>query len=63
VTCCAAAEAHLFGVEQARDHEMCWWAWPDDEVEHKKLELVMKLSEYMGNDPEKVLLPADSVLV
>ncbi len=42
---------------------MCWWAWPDDEVEHKKLELVMKLSEYMGNDPEKVLLPADSVLV
>jgi hypothetical protein len=34
-----------------------------EEVKHKKLELVTKLSEYMAKDPEKLPLPADSVLV
>jgi hypothetical protein len=34
-----------------------------DKVKHKKLELVTKLSGCMVNDPEKLPLPADSVLV
>jgi hypothetical protein len=34
-----------------------------DKVKHKKLELVTKLSGCMVNDPEKLPLLADSVLV
>jgi hypothetical protein len=32
-----------------------------DQVKHKKLELVTKLSKCMENDPAKLLLPADLV--
>jgi hypothetical protein len=34
-----------------------------DKVKHQKLELETKLSECMVNDPEKLLLPTDSVIV
>jgi hypothetical protein len=34
-----------------------------DELEHKKPKLVTKLTGCMANDPEKLPLPADSILV
>ncbi len=34
-----------------------------DKVKHKKLELVTKQIECMVNDPEKLLLPTESVVV